>query len=118
VATMKIDQAASFSLAILMSAQPKMAFSNGKRLDTQDTNKDGVPKWVVQVSVADREFGGADLLKITVTSAKNPAEAAQIGTPIHFENLGIGIMNGNPFFTATGIAPAGAPQNGRQKQDA
>jgi hypothetical protein len=118
MATMKIDQAASFSLAILMSAQPKMAFKNGKRLDDQDTNKDGVPKWVVQVSVADREYGGADLLKITVTSKHNPADVAQVGTPIHFENLGIGIMNGNPYFTATGILPAVAAQNGRQKQDA
>lgn len=116
MATMKIDQGASFSLAILMSAQPKMAFKDGKRLDTQDTNKDGVPKWVVQVSVADRETGSADLLKVTVTSPHNPAEIAAPGTPIFFEGLGIGIMNGSPYFLATGVQSAmAAAGNGRSK---
>lgn len=116
MATMKIDQGASFSLAILMSAQPKMGFKDGKRTGAQDTNKDGIPKWTVQVSVADRETGSADLLKVTVTSPHNPAEVAAPGTPIFFENLGIGVMNGTPFFLATGIQSAmAAAGNGRSK---
>uniref|UniRef100_UPI000A5EE271 hypothetical protein n=1 Tax=Actinomadura kijaniata TaxID=46161 RepID=UPI000A5EE271 len=68
MATMKIDQTASFALAVLMSAQPKTKFANGKRTEEQDVSKDGVPKWAVQVTVADRETGSADLLKVTVTS--------------------------------------------------
>jgi hypothetical protein len=106
MATMKIDQGASFSLAILMSAQPKAQFRDGQRTGQQDTNKDGIPKWAVQVSVADRETGTADLLKVTVTSPTNPAEVAMPGTPVLFEGLGVGVMNGSPYFVATGIQSA------------
>jgi hypothetical protein len=117
MATMKIDQGASFSLAILMSVQPKMKFANGRRTGEQDMNIDGVPKWAVQVSVADRESGQADLIKVTVTAHHNPADSAQIGTPVFFENLGIGIMNGAPYFLATGLTSAMASAaNGRSSK--
>jgi hypothetical protein len=105
MATMKIDQGASFSLAILMSAQPKAQFREGARTGQQDMSKDGIPKWAVQVSVADRETGTADLLKVTVTSSTNPAEIMP-GTPVLFEGLGVGVMNGSPYFVATGIQSA------------
>jgi hypothetical protein len=118
VATMKIDQGASFSLAILMSVQPKMKFANGRRTGEQDVSAIGVPKWAVQVSVADRETGQADLIKVTVTSNHNPAEAAQVGTPVLFENLGIGIMNGSPYFLASGLQSAmAAATNGRASKN-
>ena len=116
MATFKIDQGASFALAILMSAKPKPAFKDGKSLEgVQSTTKDGVPQWVVQVSVADRERGDAELLKVTVTSHQNPADVAQVGMPIFFEGLGIGLMNGTPYFVATGIQNAMATSgNGRK----
>jgi hypothetical protein len=115
---MKIDQGASFSMAILMSVQPKMKFQNGRRTGEQDVSSIGVPKWAVQVSVADKETGQADLIKVTVTANHNPAESAQIGTPVFFENLGIGIMNGSPYFLATGIQSAMATAtNGRSKSE-
>ena len=116
MATFKIDQGASFSLAILMSVQPKMGFRDGRPTGQQETNKDGIPKWVVQVSVADRETGSADLIKVTVTMPQNPAEVAQIGMPIHFDGLGIGLMNGKPYFVASGVVSAMASaSNGRSK---
>ena len=116
MATMKIDQGASFSLAILMSVQPKMNFANGRRTGEQAVSADGVPKWAVQVSVADRETGDAQMIKVTVTAHHNPADSAQIGTPVFFENLGIGLMNGSPYFLATGLTSAMATAaNGRGK---
>jgi hypothetical protein len=117
VATMKIDQGASFSLAILMSVQPKMKFNNGRPTGEQDANANGVPKWAAQVTIADRETGQADLIKVTVTNAHNPGDAAPPGSAVHFENLGIGIMNGSPYFVATGVVPAMVSAGNGRKSD-
>jgi hypothetical protein len=87
----KVDQAATFSGVAFLSSSPKVKFDE----TAQETTKDGVPKWEVQVIGGFRNgFGKTDneIMKITVAAHKDPAEGLTQFTPVHLNGFEVGVM--------------------------
>jgi|SRR5215217_935306 len=99
--TFKIDQEGTFSNLIFLQAEPKTSFGS----DQQETTKDGVLKWVVQVLGAFRDqFGQVnnEVLKITVNHAKNPGDGVAPYMPVQLIDLELGVMADTKKDRATG----------------
>lgn len=87
----KIDQAATFQGIAFLASQPKTAF----RSTTQETTKDGMPRWEVQVVAMFRTaFGGMqnEVLKVGVASHSNPGDGLMPYTPVQLTNFEVGVM--------------------------
>jgi hypothetical protein len=87
----KIDQAATFSGVAFLSSEPKRAFGS----DRQETTKDGTPKWQVEVVAGFRDqFGKVqnEVLKVGVTSHKNPGDGLNPYTPMQLVGFEVGVM--------------------------
>lgn len=87
----KIDQAATFQGIAFLACQPKTAFKS----TTQETTKDGTPKWEVQVVAMFRTaFGGIqnEVLKIGVASHSDPGAGLMPYTPVVLNNFEVGVM--------------------------
>ncbi|MFK0182561.1 hypothetical protein ACIQVR_42175 [Streptomyces xanthochromogenes] len=84
-AIFRVDQAATFSMVMFLSSAPKMQFGTQQ----QDTTKDGIPKWEVQVVASFTQFGRTEneILKVGVVSHGDPA-AAIGGMPQPIELVG------------------------------
>jgi len=85
-----VDQAATFSAVAFLESSPKIAF--GK--ETQDTTKDGTPKWEVQLIGGFRDQFGKnahEVIKVNVTSPKDPGEGLNPYTPVHMTNFTVGV---------------------------
>ncbi|MEV7014106.1 hypothetical protein [Streptosporangium sp. NPDC051022] len=86
----KIDQSATFAGVAFLSCEPKLPF----RSEVQETTKDGVPRWVVQVvAMFKTPFGMQnEVLKIGVASQRNPGQGLMPYTPIAFKDFEVGVM--------------------------
>ena len=88
--TFIVDQAATFQAVAFLSAEPKMMF--GK--DIQETNKEGVPRWELQLVGGFRTFGRVEneVMKVSYYGPKNPAELYGMYTPVQLVNFVVGVM--------------------------
>lgn len=88
----KIDQAATFTHVMFLSAEPKTKF--GSQSD-QECMKDGTPKWDVQVVAGFSQFGKVtnEVIKVGVASQKRPGEGLPPATPVHLINFEVGVMD-------------------------
>jgi hypothetical protein len=87
----KIDQAATFQGVAFLACQPKTAFKS----TTQETTKDGTPKWEVQVVAMFRTaFGGVqnEVLKIGVASHSDPGRGLMPYTTVDLVDFEVGVM--------------------------
>lgn len=116
-----IDTAASFTLAILMSAGPREEF---QKPGVQEHAKDGTPKWSCTIGVSSPPVGAfpaqSDMITVTVTQPNDPALDITPGMPVTLIDLRVGvsapekrdngrIAGGKSFFQASGIRPAITP---------
>ncbi|TDB66110.1 hypothetical protein, partial [Micromonospora sp. KC721] len=109
--TFIVDQAATFQAVAFLGAEPRIEF--GTR-DKQETTKDGLPRWDVQVVAGFRDnFGKVqnEVIKVGYAGAKNPAESIGMYTPVHLVNFTVGVMEkwGSSMTTVShppDIAPA------------
>lgn len=86
-----VDQAKTFRGVMFMSASPKPVF--GKN-DVQETTKDGIPKWEVQVVASFDQFGKIEneILKVGVVSYKNPGdELSHMPQPVELVGFRVGV---------------------------
>lgn len=87
-----VDQARTFQMVMFLSSAPKTVFGQN---DKQDTTKDGIPKWEVQVVASFIGFGGKtenEILKIGVTSYQDPAQAlGGMPQPVHLNGFRVGV---------------------------
>lgn len=87
----KIDQAATFQGVAFLACQPKMPFKS----TVQETTKDGVPKWEVQVvAMFKSAFRGVqnEVLKIGVAAHADPGQGLMPYTPVHLIDFEVGVM--------------------------
>jgi hypothetical protein len=86
----KIDQGATFEHLILMSTAPKMK----PKTSQQDTDRDGRPKWEVQVAAGFHQFGRVtnEILKVGMVSEKDPGQGIPPLSPVNLIDFEIGIM--------------------------
>jgi hypothetical protein len=86
-----VDQARTFKAVMFMSVAPKTVFGQN---DKQDTTKDGLPKWEVQVVASFEQFGKVEneILKIGVNSHSNPGDALQhMPQPVELVGFRVGV---------------------------
>lgn len=91
-AIFRVDQAATFSAVAFNTSAPKTAFQS----QAQETTKDGIPKWEVQVTGMFIDgFGrtNTEVLKVGVASPKDPGDGLQPFTPVHLINFEVGVMD-------------------------
>jgi hypothetical protein len=89
--TFVVDQAATFQAVAFLSAEPRIEFGTK---DKQET-KDGVPRWDVQVVAGFRDnFGKVnnEVIKVSYTGMKNPAEVIGMYQPVQLVNFTVGVM--------------------------
>ncbi len=88
----KIDQAATFESLLFLSCEPKTAFGDSFR---QETNKDGQPKWEAQLVARFRQFGRAtnEIIKVGLVSEHQPGADLAPATPAHLIDFEIGVMD-------------------------
>lgn len=88
--TFVVDQKATFEAVAFLNCVPKMVF--GSR-DRQETATDGTPKWVIELVAGFRQFGQvtSEVIKVGVTSYKDPGEGLAMYTPVHLINFVVGV---------------------------
>jgi hypothetical protein len=88
--TFVIDQTQTFAALAFLTAEPRMVFGEQGR---QETTKDGVPRWTVEVVAAFRQFDKVtnEVLKVTLASYKNPAEEIGMYTPVQLISFIVGV---------------------------
>lgn len=89
--TYKVDQTATFSGMIFLSAEPKLVFNSTE----QDRASDGTPKWEIQLVAGFRGFGDRtvnEVIKVGVASRSNPGDGIQPYTPVELVDFEIGIV--------------------------
>jgi hypothetical protein len=88
--TFVIDQAATFAAVAFLSSTPRIEF--GTR-DKQETDRDGTPKWSVELVAAFRQFDKItnEVVKVTITSPKDPGESLGMYTPVQMIGFQIGV---------------------------
>jgi hypothetical protein len=90
--TFIVDQAATFEAVAFLGANPRMQFGT----QVQDSDKQGVPKWDVEVIASFKDnFGKTshETLKVGVTSLKNPGEGLGMYTPVQLMGFTVGVMD-------------------------
>lgn len=110
-----VDQAQTFSGMAALESTPKTQFES----DEQDTTKDGVPKWTVQLIAGfTDQFGKSqnEILNVTVASKDDPLKNVGQFTPVHLKGFQVGVMDrrdrqGNVlgaqvYFRAEAVEPA------------
>lgn len=123
-----VSQDETFSTVVALSAAPKMQFGT----ETQETTKDGLPKWTVQVVGGFTDpFGRSqnEILNITVVSKNDPLSGVGQLTPVRLKGFEVGVMDkrdrqGNVtgaqvYYRAESIESAtGGHSNSRQSKEA
>lgn len=86
-----IDQAATFERVMWLSSESKTRFGS----DVQETNKDGVPKWEVQLVASFRQFGRStnEIIKVGMTSPSQPGTDLGPAEPVQLVGFEIGVMD-------------------------
>ena len=100
----KIDQAATFESVLFLSCEAKTAFGDQYR---QETTKDGLPKWQLQLVGRFRQFGRAtnEIINVGIVAEGNPAEDLTPATPVHLIDFEIGVMDRKDRDGKTSPAP-------------
>jgi hypothetical protein len=91
ISNFKIDQAATFAGLVFLSCEPKLGF----RSTSQETTKDGTPKWEVQILGAFRDgFGKTnnEVVKVGIAAHHNPAEGIPAFSPVQLVDFEVGVM--------------------------
>ncbi|WP_433860284.1 hypothetical protein [Streptomyces kronopolitis] len=85
-----VDQVKSFNMLMFLSSSPKTVFGNN---DKQDTTKDGIPKWEVQVVATFTQFGRVEneILKVGIASEQDPAKSVSGPQPIELVGFRVGV---------------------------
>jgi hypothetical protein len=85
-----VDQARTFRMVMFLSSSAKTVFGQN---DKQDTTKDGVPKWEVQVVATFEQFGRMEneILKVGVASYADPAQALGGPQPVELVGFRVGV---------------------------
>ena len=88
--TFVVDQRATFEAVAYLSCEPKIVFGTK---DRQETSADGTPKWSVELVAGFRQFGKvtSEVIKVSVTSAKNPGDGLSMYTPVNLVNFTVGV---------------------------
>lgn len=112
-----IDQEQTFVTVAFMGCEPRRQFGT----DTQDTTKDGIPKWDVQLAVAVPPNGNgrqtAEMLRVGIAAHADPAKGIPPLTPVQLEGFRAGVMIPKPaelregktptiYYQATAVRPA------------
>ena len=86
-----IDQTATFERVMWLSSASKTRFGS----DVQETNKDGVPKWEVQLVASFRQFGRStnEIIKVGMTSPSQPGTDLGPAEPVQLVGFEIGVMD-------------------------
>lgn len=86
-----IDQAATFERVLFLSGEPKTRFGS----DVQETSKDGVPKWEVQLVASFRQFGRStnEIIKVGITAHHQPGAELGPAEPVQLVGFEIGVMD-------------------------
>lgn len=86
-----IDQTATFERVMWLSSESKTRFGS----DVQETNKDGVPKWEVQLVASFRQFGRStnEIIKVGMTSPSQPGTDLGPAEPVQLVGFEIGVMD-------------------------
>ena len=118
--TFVLDPTSTFSRVRLVGCEPKYKFKS----DEQDSNRDGVPKWTLEAVVSWQSVNGmpapkSEVIEITVTMSRDPAESAGVmpGQEIGFDAIWMGVQapefkdnggikGGRPWYGASAIRPA------------
>lgn len=90
--TFIVDQAATFVALAFLSAEPRIEFGTK---DKQETTKDGLPKWDLQLVAGFRDnFGKVsnEVIKVGYAHLKNPAESIGMYQPVQLVNFTVGVM--------------------------
>ena len=127
--TFAVNTEATFTACVLISSGPKAKFGAA---DQQETNAQGMPKWLVEVAVTFTPgVPGmkpvSELVSVTITAPVNPADGFAVGTAITFQDFRVGlnaaergengrIRGGKLWYNAAAIRPAMVSQ--RPKSDA
>lgn len=88
--TFVIDQAATFQAVAFLSVEPRTEFGS----DRQETDKEGTPKWDVQLVCGFRGRDGKlvnEVIKVGMTSDKRPGEGIGMYQPVQLVNFVVGI---------------------------
>lgn len=85
-----VDQARTFKMVMFLSSAPKTVFGNNAQ---QDTTKDGIPKWEVQVVATFEQFGKIEneILKVGVASHADPGHAVGGPQPVELVGFRVGV---------------------------
>lgn len=88
--TFIVDQKATFEAVAFLSCEAKTVF--GAR-DRQEQSADGTPKWQVELVCGFRQFGkvASEVIKVSVTSHRDPGEGLAMYTPVHLVNFTVGV---------------------------
>ena len=87
----KIDQVATFAGLVFLSCEAKLGFQS----TSQETTKDGTPKWEVQVLGACRDgFGKTnnEVVKVGIASHSNPGDTIPAFAPVNLVDFEVGVM--------------------------
>ena len=86
-----IDQTATFERVMWLSSESKTRFGS----DVQETTKDGVPKWEVQLVASFRQFGRStnEIIKVGMTSPSQPGTELGPAEPVQLVGFEIGVMD-------------------------
>ncbi|MGW1306723.1 hypothetical protein ACWD5R_44915 [Streptomyces sp. NPDC002514] len=85
-----VDQARTFKMVMFLSSAPKTVFGNNAQ---QDTTKDGIPKWEVQVVATFEQFGEIEneILKVGVASQADPGQTVGGPQPVELVGFRVGV---------------------------
>ncbi|MGW1306732.1 hypothetical protein ACWD5R_44960 [Streptomyces sp. NPDC002514] len=85
-----VDQARTFKMVMFLSSAPKTVFGNNAQ---QDTTKDGIPKWEVQVVATFEQFGKIEneILKVGVASHADPGQSVGGPQPVELVGFRVGV---------------------------
>jgi hypothetical protein len=91
ISNFKIDQAGTFAGLVFLSCDPKLEYQK----TTQETTKDGTPKWEVQILGAFRDgFGKTnnEVVKVGIAAHHNPGDGIAAFSPVQLVDFEVGVM--------------------------
>jgi hypothetical protein len=91
ISNFKIDQTATFAGLVFLSCEPKLGFQS----TSQETTKDGTPKWEIQVLGAFRNAFGStsnEVVKVGLAAHHNPGDGIAPFSPVQLVDFEVGVM--------------------------
>lgn len=107
--TFVIDQSETFEGVIFMQCNPRMKYGTQE----QDTQKDGTPKWEVELLASTKGFNGKldnDVIRVGIASYQDPGQGISMYTPVVLPGFAVGVMDRRNVNKATGEMTMGGAQ--------